>query len=210
MSDSKLSTSPASLGEILQRNREWADATQRADPDFLPNLANQQRPKYLWIGCSDSRVPVSQITGTVPGDIFVHRNVANIVQPDDPSCQSVLEFAIHGLGVEHVILCGHYKCGGVQAAMQGSASGTLGQWISSISGLYASKTDVLSELPEPERFTAMCEMNVQLQLKNLANSRPVQDAWTQGKALDLHGWIYNLQTGLIEDLGLSISGNAGL
>ena len=177
------------LGDLLGNNQRWARAIKQRDPAFFERSATQQRPKYLWIGCSDSRVPVSQITGTAPGEVFVHRNVANLVQAEDPSCQSVLEFAVLGLQVEQIVICGHYKCGGVYAAMQGTATGKLASWIEGIARLYETKREALVELPREARLKALCELNVGMQLASLASSPPVQQVWAAGGARDLHGLI---------------------
>ena len=195
---------------LLQNNRNWAERVRQEDPEFFPRLATQQKPKYLWIGCSDSRVPANQITGLVPGEVFVHRNVANVIGNDDPNCQSVIEYAVNALGVEHIIVCGHYKCGGVQAAMQGTATGIVADWIASISGIWTAQQPTLADLPEAERLAALCELNVQHQLKSLAQSPAVSKAWSQGRTLSLHGWIYSIEDGLLKDLGLSLHDQAGV
>ena len=194
------------LGDLLGNNQRWASSIKQRDPAFFERSAAQQQPKYLWIGCSDSRIPVSQITGTSPGEVFVHRNVANLVQAEDPSCQSVLEFAVLGLQVEHIVICGHYKCGGVYAAMQGTATGKLASWIEGIARLYETKRESLVELPDEARLKALCELNVGMQLASLASSPPVQQVWAAGGTLDLHGLIYDLETGLLKDLGISLHG----
>ena len=180
------------LGDLLSNNQRWASAVKQRDPAFFERSAAQQQPKYLWIGCSDSRVPVSQITGTAPGEVFVHRNVANLVRAEDPSCQSALEFAVLGLQVEHIVICGHYKCGGVYAAMQGTATGNLAGWIEGIARLYEKKRESLVELPDEAQLKALCELNVGMQLASLASSPPVQQVWAAGGALDLHGLILSL------------------
>ena len=195
---------------LLQNNRNWAEQVRQEDPDFFPRLATQQKPKYLWIGCSDSRVPANQITGLVPGEVFVHRNVANVIGSDDPNCQSVIEYAVNALEVEHIIVCGHYKCGGVQAAMQGTATGIVAEWIASISGIWTAQQPTLAALPAAERLAALCELNVQHQLKSLAQSPAVNEAWSRGRVLSLHGWIYSIEDGLLKDLGLSLHDQAGV
>ena len=195
---------------LLQNNRNWAEQVRQEDPEFFPRLATQQKPKYLWIGCSDSRVPANQITGLVPGEVFVHRNVANVIGSDDPNCQSVIEYAVNALEVEHIIVCGHYKCGGVQAAMQGTATGIVADWIASISDIWNAQQPTLAALPAAERLAALCELNVQHQLKSLAQSPAVNEAWSQGRALSLHGWIYSIEDGLLKDLGLSLHDQAGV
>lgn len=199
-----------SLNTLLENNRNWAERVRQENPEFFQRLANQQRPKYLWIGCSDSRVPANQITGLVPGEVFVHRNVANVIGSDDPNCQSVIEYAVNTLEVEHIIVCGHYKCGGVQAAMEGTASGIVAEWISSISNIWADQQPALATLPETERLAALCELNVQHQLKSLAQSPAVSQAWAEGRSLSLHGWIYSVEDGLLKDLGLSLYDSAGV
>ena len=204
MSETSAPKDGPDLSTLLENNRKWAAAEQEKDAGFFSRLANQQKPKYLWIGCSDSRVPANQITGLAPGEVFVHRNVANVVQLNDPNCQSVVQFAIEALEVEHIIVCGHYKCGGVHAAMQGSASGTVAQWISGISSLYADEKEALNQLPEADRFNVLCELNVRHQLANLAQSAPIQHAWAAGRDLSLHGWIYSIEDGLLKDLEVSL------
>ena len=192
------------LEVLLENNRAWAARLQQDDPGLLPRLANQQKPKYLWIGCSDSRVPANQITGLAPGEVFVHRNVANVINHNDPNCQSVVQYAVDALEVEHIIVCGHYKCGGVQAAMEGAASGTVAQWIAGIADIWAQQRSVLEALPETERLAKLCELNVRHQLASLAKSPPVSQAWAAGRALSLHGWIYDIADGLLKDLDLSL------
>ncbi len=197
------------LKALLQNNRNWAEKMQRENPEFFPTLAAQQKPKYLWIGCSDSRVPANQITGLLPGEIFVHRNVANIIRADDTNCQSVVEFAVSALQVEHIIVCGHYQCGGVEAAMRGNIVGTVANWIDSISTIWSQQQSALSDLPEEERLSRLCELNVQHQLRSLTRSPAIQSAWANGRALTLHGWIYSIKDGLLKDLGLTVSDQAG-
>lgn len=198
------------LSDLLNNNRDWATRIKQQDADFFQRLANEQKPKYLWIGCSDSRVPVNQITNMAPGEVFVHRNVANIVHLDDANCQSAVEFAVAALEVEHVIVCGHYNCGGVKAAMQGDAKGTVARWINSIVKLHQREEKRLKSLSQSEALATLCEMNVELQLTNLAKSAPIQQAWNKGRKLSLHGWIYSLEDGLLRDLGLSMHGNEHL
>lgn len=197
------------LKALLQNNRNWAEKMQRENPEFFPTLAAQQKPKYLWIGCSDSRVPANQITGLLPGEIFVHRNVANIIRADDANCQSVVEFAVSALQVEHIIVCGHYQCGGVEAAMRGNIVGTVANWIDSISTIWSQQQSALSDLPEEERLSRLCELNVQHQLQSLTRSPAIQSAWANGQTLTLHGWIYSIKDGLLKDLGLTVSDQAG-
>jgi len=200
----------ADLQILLENNRHWAAQVREDDPEFFLRLANQQKPKYLWIGCSDSRVPANQITGLVPGEIFVHRNVANVIGNDDPNCQSAVEYAVNALEVQHIIVCGHYKCGGVQAAMEGTASGIVADWIEGISDIWSDKQSALMALPEAERLPALCELNVKHQLQSLAHSPAVSQAWSQGRTLSLHGWIYSIEDGLLKDLGISLHSQADL
>jgi len=200
----------ADLQILLENNRHWAAQVREDDPEFFLRLANQQKPKYLWIGCSDSRVPANQITGLVPGEIFVHRNVANVIGNDDPNCQSAVEYAVNALEVQHIIVCGHYKCGGVQAAMEGTASGIVADWIEGISDIWSDQQSALMALPEAERLPALCELNVKHQLQSLAHSPAVSQAWSQGRTLSLHGWIYSIEDGLLKDLGISLHSQADL
>jgi carbonic anhydrase len=200
----------ADLQILLENNRHWAAQVREDDPEFFLRLANQQKPKYLWIGCSDSRVPANQITGLVPGEIFVHRNVANVIGNDDPNCQSAVEYAVNALEVQHIIVCGHYKCGGVQAAMEGTASGIVADWIEGISDIWSDQQSALMALPEAERLPALCELNVKHQLQSLAHSPAVSQAWSQGLTLSLHGWIYSIEDGLLKDLGISLHSQSDL
>jgi carbonic anhydrase len=200
----------ADLQILLENNRHWAAQVREDDPEFFLRLANQQKPKYLWIGCSDSRVPANQITGLVPGEIFVHRNVANVIGNDDPNCQSAVEYAVNALEVQHIIVCGHYKCGGVQAAMEGTASGIVADWIEGISDIWSDQQSALMALPEAERLPALCELNVKHQLQSLAHSPAVSQAWSQGRTLSLHGWIYSIEDGLLKDLGISLHSQSDL
>lgn len=200
----------ADLQILLENNRHWAAQVREDDPEFFLRLANQQKPKYLWIGCSDSRVPANQITGLVPGEIFVHRNVANVISNDDPNCQSAVEYAVNALEVQHIIVCGHYKCGGVQAAMEGTASGIVADWIEGISDIWSDQQSALMALPEAERLPALCELNVKHQLQSLAHSPTVSQAWSQGRTLSLHGWIYSIEDGLLKDLGISLHSQSDL
>jgi carbonic anhydrase len=193
------------LADILARNRAWSEATRRADPDFFPGLARQQTPRYLWIGCSDSRVPANQIVGLQPGELFVHRNVANVVVHTDLNCLSVLQFAVDVLKVEHVIVCGHYGCGGVQAALRRDALGLIDNWLRHVQDV-ADKHD--ARLPgggEVARVDRLCELNAIEQAQNVCRTTIVQDAWRRGQPLAVHAWIYGLQDGLIRDLRFGVT-----
>jgi carbonic anhydrase len=192
------------LRRLLANNRDWADKTASQDPEFFAELAAQQSPHYLWIGCSDSRVPANQIVGLQPGAVFVHRNVANIVGHADLNCLSVLQYAIEVLAVRHVIVVGHYGCGGVAAAMDEQSRGLIDDWLKPIEEIASSAAEELSALPEGEpRENRLCELNVQQQVINVANTSIVEAAWAREQALGVHGWIYSLKDGLLRDLGCS-------
>jgi carbonic anhydrase len=189
------------IGKLLENNRRWSRQMLEASPHFFEGLAQIQAPKFLWIGCADSRVPSSQITGTTPGQIFTHRNVANVVVHTDLNCLSVLHYAVEVLKVEHVIVCGHYGCGGVQAAMNGARLGLVDNWLRHIRDVHLKHALRIEEQPPARRFDALCELNVIEQCMNVCQTTIVQDAWTRGQALGVHGWIYGLKDGLINDLG---------
>jgi len=194
-----------SLSDLLDNNKLWAKERQEQDPEFFKRLAEQQSPKYLWIGCSDSRVPANQITGLDPGEIFVHRNVANVVVQTDFNMLSVVQFAVDVLKVEHIIVCGHYGCGGVKAALEHQRHGLIDNWLRHIEGVARRRADEL-EAVEPEmRFDKLCEMNVVAQAENVSRTTIVQDAWDRGQKLDVHSWIYRLNNGLISSLEDPIS-----
>jgi carbonic anhydrase len=193
------------LPDLFQRNREWARRITERDPEFFESLSRQQSPKYLWIGCSDSRVPANEIVGLKPGELFVHRNVANVVVHSDLNCLSVLEFAVEALGVEHVIVCGHYGCGGVQAALHGTGLPIVGNWLRHVADVYRRHQDRFAGLDDEAAVDMLCELNVIEQVVNVANTTVVRRAWERGAALTVHGWIYRLGEGRLRDLGLSIS-----
>jgi len=195
-----------SLENLIANNRRWAQDTVRADPDFFRRLAEQQTPKYLWIGCSDSRVPANQIIGLPPGEVFVHRNVANLVVHTDLNCLSVLQYAVEVLRVEHVIVCGHYGCGGVAAACRGAPLGLIDNWLRHIQDLADRRQAVLLREPDTSRQTdRLCELNVLEQAHNVCRTTIVQDAWKRNQRLTINGWIYRLTDGLVQDLGFSVS-----
>lgn len=185
---------------LFDHNREWAAQLEKNDPGFFSRLVDQQAPEYLWIGCSDSRVPANQITGLVPGEVFVHRNVANVVSQSDPNCMSAVEFAIHNLQVKHVIVCGHYGCGGVQAALQGGAEGTVGDWLQPVQALAKTHENELSALDATAAARRLCELNVLHQVESLCGAVTVRDAWASGQALTIHAWIYGIENGLLRSL----------
>ena len=190
----------ADIQSLFDHNREWAAQIEREDPGFFGRLAQQQEPEYLWIGCSDSRVPANQITGLMPGEVFVHRNVANVVLQTDLNCMSVVDFAIHKLGVRHVIVCGHYGCGGVQAALDDSADGAVGHWLSSIREVRQQHKDELAELDDEAAARRLCELNVVHQVRSLCRSSAMKDAWADDRELKVHAWIYGIEDGLLRSL----------
>ncbi|SDJ90398.1 carbonate dehydratase [Microbulbifer yueqingensis] len=192
----------AEIEQIFRQNRAWASDRTDKDPEFFLRLSRQQTPKYLWIGCSDSRVPANEIVGMAPGELFVHRNIANVVVHTDFNCLSVLQYAVEVLKVEHVVVCGHYCCGGVQAALGHSECGLVDNWLRHIKDVYAMHRQELEGLDEAERTARLCELNVKAQVQNLARTKIVQHAWERGQKLSLHGWIYDIRDGLIRDLGV--------
>ena len=199
------------LPELFIANARWAEETQATDPNFFSGLAALQTPAYLWIGCSDSRVPANQITGLKPGEVFVHRNVANVVVHTDLNCLSVMQFAIEALKVQHIIVCGHYGCGGVKAALEGTSLGLIDNWLRHIQDVRDRHADFLASLPDPEaRWRALCELNVIGQVSNVARTTLVGDAWRRGQPLMLHGWIYGLMDGRLQDLQASMKEGAEL
>jgi carbonic anhydrase len=194
------------LRHLFEKNWKWAENMTSGDPHFFERLAEQQSPKYLWIGCSDSRVPANQITGLDPGEVFVHRNVANIVNQTDLNMLSVLQFAVEVLKVEHVIVCGHYGCGGVAASVDGVRHGLIDNWIKCIGDVAEAHADELFELEEDNRLLRLCELNVLAQAKNLTKTTVIQDAWDRGQAVDVHSWIYSLSDGHMKGLADPVSG----
>ena len=195
---------------IFAANREWARSMCESDPDFFNRLVSQREPEHLWIGCSDSRVPVNQVAGLQPGEAFVHRNIANIVSIDDLNCQAVIQYAVEILGVKYIVVCGHYGCGGVLAALRGQATGLIGDWISSIVALREQHATTLAALAsEAERHDRLCELNVIEQVRCLSETEAVKTAWSRGQALRIHGWIYSIRDGLLKDLHASIDGPLG-
>ena len=186
---------------LLQKNKKWAEQSVANDPDFFNRLSSIQSPEYLWIGCSDSRVPPDSITGTRPGEIFIHRNIANMVVHTDLNMLSVLQYAVEVLKVKHIIVCGHYGCGGVKAAMTKKSLGIINKWLRNIKDVYRLHEDELNALPnEEDRVNKLIELNVQEQVLNLAKTSIVQKAWKENKAPHLHGWVYGLENGLIKPI----------
>jgi len=190
-----------STARLLENNRAWAKRALAEDPAFFSRLARQQSPQYLWIGCSDSRVPANQITGLAPGEVFVHRNVANVVVHTDLNCLSVIQFAVDFLKVRHIILCGHYGCSGVLAALRRQRTGLSENWLRHVQDVAdAHAPELQAAGDEDARHRRLCELNVRAQVHHVSECTSVQDAWTRGQPLAVHGWIYDLQDGLLRDL----------
>lgn len=188
------------LKHLFDRNQAWAKAVERDNPGFFSGLAKQQRPQYLWIGCSDSRVPANQIVDMLPGELFVHRNIANVVAHADVNCVSVIHYAVEVLEVKHIIVCGHYGCGGIQAAMQTGDQGFIENWLCHVKDVRRSHADRLQGLDEKTRLDLLCELNVRAQVRNVKDTRVVQAAWKRNQELYVHGWIYDITNGLLKDL----------
>ncbi len=205
----ELHSTPSSSepGDLLARNREWAAAMIRRDPAFFERLVAQQSPKYLWIGCSDSRVPANEIVGLAPGELFVHRNVANLVVHTDLNCLAVLQYAIDVLRVEHVIVCGHYGCGGIRAALERRRLGLIDNWLGHVQDVAHAHAHALERLGTlAERWDYLCECNVAVQVDAVLRTTIVQDAWERGQRLSVHGWIYGLQDGILRELTVARDG----
>jgi carbonic anhydrase len=199
------------LQPLLERNRSWSERIRAEKPDFFLELSRQQAPRYLWIGCSDSRVPANQIVDLLPGEIFVHRNVANVVVHSDLNCLSVIQYAVEVLKVEHIIVCGHYGCGGVQAVLSNSSFGLIDNWLRHVQDVRRKHARILDRLEgEEARLNALCEINVIEQLVSVAQTTIVQSAWERGQDLTLHGWAYGIQDGLAHDLEIDVASNEEL
>ena len=199
------------LQELLNKNKAWAEEITANDPEFFNLLAQQQTPSYLWIGCSDSRVPATQLVALKPGDMFVHRNVANVVVHTDFNCLSVLQFAVDVLKVEHVIVCGHYGCGGVKAAMDNLSLGLIDNWLRHVQDVMHSNEEVLTKITDYNlRLDRLCELNVAAQVLSVARTTIVQSAWARGQELAIHGWIYGIGDGLLRDLHISVTSQSDL
>ena len=195
------------LKRLLDQNRAWAENIKASDPDFFTTLAKQQSPNFLWIGCADSRVPSTQLVGVAPGEMFVHRNVANVVDHTDFNCLSVMQYAVDVLRVEHIIVCGHHGCGGVKAAMDNLQLGLIDNWLRHVQDVVHEHEAALAKIEDEEdRFDRLCELNVIEQVRNVGRTTIVQSAWQRGQELTVHGWIYGLQDGLLRDLECSLSG----
>jgi carbonic anhydrase len=192
------------LKHLFENNRAWAERISAEDPAFFDKLSHLQSPEYLWIGCSDSRVPANQITGLAPGEVFVHRNVANVVVHTDLNCLSVMQFAVDVLKVKHIIVCGHYGCGGVRAALFGDRLGLIDNWLRHIQDVRDRHAGLLARLADEAAADRLCELNVIEQVANVAQTTIVRDAWERGQQLAVHGWIYGLTDGRLRDLGMTV------
>ncbi len=195
------------LQELIDNNARWAESIKEEDPLFFSKLASQQVPEFLWIGCSDARVPANEIVGLLPGDLFVHRNVANVVLHTDLNCLSVIQYAVDVLKVQHILVTGHYGCGGVRASMQDMQLGLIDGWLRSIRDLYYEHREALSQLPDEEaKVDRLCELNVIQQVANVSHTTIVQNAWHRGQPLSIHGCIYSIKNGIWKSLNVTING----
>lgn len=200
------SSNPHELVNLFEKNKEWVASVKKNDPEFFNRLANQQSPEYLWIGCSDSRVPANQITGLAPGEVFVHRNIANVVVHTDLNALSVIQFAIDQIKVKHIIVVGHYGCAGVRAALESARVGLADNWIRHIKDVHDKHGSYMGKLVQrTERMDRLCELNVIEQVVNVCQTTSVQDAWARNQPVTVHGWVYGLNNGLVQDLGISIA-----
>ncbi|MFT4822403.1 MAG: carbonic anhydrase [Halioglobus sp.] len=196
----------SSLENLFEKNRDWSDSIKTSDPLFFEKLASQQSPEYLWIGCSDSRVPANQIVGLLPGEVFVHRNVANMVVHTDFNCLTVLQYAVDVLKVKHVIIVGHYDCGGVRAAYEGADNGMIDNWLRNIKDVLHNNAALISAQPDKAaKMDLLCELNVMTQVSNVCHTTIAQNAWDRGQPLEVHGWVYSLRDGLLKDLKCSVN-----
>ncbi|MCV6620147.1 MAG: carbonate dehydratase [Cellvibrionaceae bacterium] len=198
------------LSYLFEANKKWSESIKDKDPEFFSRLSKQQAPDYLWIGCSDSRVPANTLVDLPPGEVFVHRNIANVVVHTDLNMLSVLHYAVAVLKVKHVIVCGHYGCGGVMAAMEDKSHGLIDNWLRHIKDVARFHKDELDKLSEAERIDRMCELNVMEQVRNVANTSVVKNAWSEGQELSVHGWIYNINNGVLNDLDMCVSDSSEL
>jgi carbonic anhydrase len=200
----------AEIEALFENNRRWAADMEREQPGFFGRLVGQQQPQFLWIGCSDSRVPANQITGLAPGEVFVHRNVANVVSATDLNCMSVVDFAVRRLRVRHIIVCGHYGCAGVLAASEEGTIGVTDAWLSGIRELHERHQSELETLAPAAAQKRLCELNVREQVRVLSRTTVLRQAWKRGQRVDVHGWIYGIDDGLLRDLGLRVSADGDL
>lgn len=199
------------LKHLFDNNRKWADNRKKSDPDFFNKLVLQQKPEHLWIGCSDSRVPANEIVGLLPGELFVHRNVANLVVENDLNCLSVIQFAVDVLKVKHIIVCGHYGCGGVKAVLENSKLGLTDDWLSNLKLIKEKYSTLLEQNPDDSsQISKLCELNVIEQVYNVCSTNIVLNAWKRNQPLTIHGWIYDIKDGLLQDLDVCIANNTEL
>jgi carbonic anhydrase len=194
------------LKHLFEKNRKWAEHINKSDPDFFTNLPKLQNPEYLWIGCSDSRVPASEIVGMLPGQIFVHRNIANLVIHTDMNCLSVLQYAVYVLKIKHIIVCGHYGCGGVQTAIENEEHGLIDNWLRSIKNIHQRHQATIDALQNyNDKVNLLCELHIIKQVKNVSQTTIVRKAWKNGQDLTVHGWIYNIEDGILKDLDVCVT-----
>jgi carbonic anhydrase len=204
-----MTDSPRPLIELFENNRAWSRRVNAADPEFFARLSRQQRPRYLWIGCADSRVPANEIVDLAPGELFVHRNLANVVVHSDLNCLSVIQFAVQVLRIEHVIVCGHYGCSGVGAALRDERVGLADNWLRHVHDVHVKHNARVAAVGEgAERVDRLCELNVIEQVAHVCQTTILQDAWARGQDIAVHGWVYGLEDGLIRDLGTTVTGPA--
>jgi len=191
------------LKNLFENNRKWSEKIKKSDPDFFLNLSKQQNPELLWIGCSDSRVPANEIVDMLPGEIFVHRNIANLVIHTDLNCLSVIQYAVEVLRVKHIVICGHYGCGGIQAAMENKEHGLIDNWLQNVKDIYRShQAEIDSIRNQKDKMNLLCELNVVKQVENICQTTIVQGAWNAGQELAVHGWIYSIKNGILKDLNV--------
>ena len=198
------------LETLLRNNQEWADRVTQEDPTFFERLSKQQAPNYLWIGCSDSRVPANQVIDLLPGEVFVHRNIANVMVHTDLNCMSTIQFAVDVLKVRHILVVGHYGCGGVGAALHGTRLGLVDNWIRHVGDVAQKHAALLDAVPVEARHDTLCELNAIEQAENVCLTTVVQDAWARGQQLAVHGWVYSLADGKVRELGMDVDGQAAL
>ncbi len=194
------------LNHLFDANIDWANAIKHEDPEYFSRLSQQQTPEYLWIGCSDSRVPANQIVNLPPGEVFVHRNIANVIVHTDLNCLSVIQYAVDVLKVKHIIICGHYECGGVKAALGQQRHGLIDNWLRHIKDVKRFNEEQFVGLNNQQQIDLLCELNVKEQVTNISNTTIVQDAWKSGRDLTVHGWIYNIENGILQDLVAEVKG----
>ncbi len=194
------------LKRLFNNNKKWAEDIKKSDPDFFVKLSKQQTPEYLWIGCSDSRVPANEIVDLMPGEVFVHRNIANLVIHTDLNCLSVIQYAVEVLRVKHIIVCGHYGCGGIKAAMGNQEYGLVDNWLRTIKDLYRHHRRKIEKQPQDDnKFDLLCEINVREQVANVCHTKMVQKAWKSNHELSVHGWIYSIENGILKDLNVTVT-----